>query len=284
MPNHKSNNKIAEIWEQIRTLFLYELENVPDTHHNSSFLQNLLIQYKPLNPHISISVIFVALKTLESLWGSNNTHGVSFDQILNFDFDSAERIEKNRIFPRIEIYHIIFEEILNYALILPFTTISQAFSVCETYNEFKLFIKKHFQSQTLQLKGRYYTPLAISQFIVHQTLQNIELTEKNRILDLCAGTGSFSIQICQKLYQIYTEKSLNLTPLEIKKRIVKHHLRTVDIDPIATYILRIQILLWYFESAPTSSQAQEFLANLLKVTIIGNILEGPEFLTKNSTT
>ncbi|TFG19745.1 MAG: SAM-dependent DNA methyltransferase, partial [Promethearchaeota archaeon] len=190
--------------------------------------------------------------------------------------DSMEPMEKNRSFPGFQIYHSIFEEIFNYTLILPFNIVSKAFTGCKSFSEFKLFVKNHNSSQGMQLKGRYYTPRIISQFIVNQTLQNIELTGKSTILDLCAGTGSFAIQICQKLYQMYTEKTLNLTPLEIKKRIVKIHLRTIDIDPIATYILRIQLLLWYFESEPNSSQAQDFLSELLKATKIGNVFEVPE--------
>lgn len=215
-----------------------------------------MLEYKPLNPHISFSVVFVALKILESLWGSENTHGISFRQIIDFDFNSIESIEENRTYPGFEIYHIIFEEILNYALILPFNVVSDAFSECKSFNEYKIFVTKYHRSHGLQLKGRYYTPQALSEFIVDKTLQNVDLTEKVKILDLCAGTGSFSIQICHKLYQMYTNSVFNTAPLEIKKRIVKDHLRTIDIDPIATYILRIQILLWYFDSEPTLSQAQ----------------------------
>ena len=276
MTNQKSNTNIAEIWDQIRSVFLDELQSVPKAHDNFDFLQNLVSVYKPLNPHISYSVVSIAMTIMESLWTTDNTYQITFDQIIGSFFDCSTRIENDHTKRDPQIFLDMFEEILNYALILPFNTISDAFTTCNSFIEFKKFIKKYNQKENLQFKGRYYTPQEMASFIVERTLSDFNLNENAIILDLCAGTGSFAIQICHKLFTLYSNSSQNLSPIEIKKKIINIHLRTIDVDPIATYILRIQLILWFLDSSPEPEEIQDFLSNLIKATKIGNILEDLE--------
>jgi adenine-specific DNA-methyltransferase len=166
----------------------------------------------------------------------------------------------------------MYEEILNYILLMPENIVTTIVTESYSFTDFRKHVKKYFQSHNTQLRGRYYTPDLIAQFIVKIILESLEIAPDAKILDLCSGTGSFSRAICDFLLLKFTLDYPEKSRLEIKHHIIKHNLRAIDIDPIATYILRFGLVLWFLLEHPSSIQITQFIKDLNGAIRIGNIL------------
>jgi len=163
-------------------------------------------------------------------------------------------------------------------------------------------------SQTVRkLKGIFYTPVEITEYICKNTIfkhfsRNIMSTEENfiqtlneldskqegdllrslmnevensKILDPACGSGAFLIRTAQILLNI---KKLLLSKLsfqeedyDIKARIITDNLYGIDINKGATEISKLRLLLWLISSAENKIMI-ETLPNIERNIIVGNSL------------
>ena len=283
---------MAEMWDTLRAIFLC----LPDECSNY-FPKDIIRCYNQLNPSLSPKIINFSVNVLRILMESfikqlnlpinfftfteiqreskeNNQNFKFLENLLarhQWQFENPHDSDQSKIITP-SIFSVLYDDFLNYVLLLPNAVINDAFVLCTTFSEFRTFTKKYMKSQNLQLQGRYSTPNHIARFIVDKILENQHFSPELKILDLCSGTGVFCMEICNSLLELYHKHFPNMQIIKIKQHIIKQNLCAIDIDPISTYILRIHLLCWFLKSQPVSSQIDEFIANVLRITTIGNVL------------
>ncbi|MBN2157149.1 MAG: N-6 DNA methylase [Candidatus Lokiarchaeota archaeon] len=179
-----------------------------------------------------------------------------------------------------QFFSFLFDELLNYLLILPKTSVSEAFNKCNTFSQFQKYVKRNLQTTHSHLFGKYSTPNDIARFMVERAVEQKSISANSTVLDLCAGTGVFTSNFCEMLFEYFKKNDSNRPPINLKYNIVKKNLRTVDTDPLATYILRIRVLLWFLKSNPNSNQLQKFVRMLTNKCEIGNSFTLKSLLTE----
>ncbi len=287
-----------EIWDLFRNLFLNEVNTIPDSSENTPSILKIIDIYKQLNPYISQSVITFTLKILKIIWKSEKIFHktfINFDRITEntYTFLSESKKEQQiseNILHLLENYRktdshyrfdafiaAVYEEFLNYLLILPYNQVLYAFKSSTSLTQFHQNVTNYRKTHNIQLKGRYYTPSKLAGFIVEKTLETLRNDSSLKILDLCSGTGSFTLEICSRLLSDGLQSKPSEISLKLINNIISNNLRTIDVDPIATYILRMRIILWSLYYHPTSSQFDSIIQNLIQNTKIGNILDSENY-------
>ncbi|MDO5009665.1 MAG: N-6 DNA methylase [Intestinibacter bartlettii] len=103
-------------------------------------------------------------------------------------------------------------------------------------------------------QGIYYTPFVVVEYILRQTLKNINVVEEPypKILDMCCGCGNFMLRAYDILYEKFLENIDNLkrkygqnfiSEDKISLHIIENCIFAVDTDKDALDIFKTQLLL-----------------------------------------
>jgi len=147
-------------------------------------------------------------------------------------------------------------------------------------------------------QGIYYTPTAITNYIVKNTLGNLLKNKKVnlqeiKILDPACGSGSFLIKSFNYLNNYYQKKvdefqvkldSINENvPISKKSEIIKNNLFGVDIDMSAIEIVRLNLLLKLADKSLLKIREKHKILPILKNNIkVGDSLIEDNNITKDS--
>lgn len=279
MPYYKKNAELLdEIWPEIilfcskrqffavdnvSNVFFIVIEIFLEKHLESVGLNNSDL-FKLIHPNNSFGKIFDNFR--QNLRKKMDI----FEWTINAD-DSTDK----KITP--DIYSYFYEDIFQHILSkdLTFSNISSIEN--RSFKIFQKSLKKIKKSKNMSQQGVYYTPRQIAEFMAYRLIQNSDLkhysqnfqssqtsqifknsqtTQKRpgsenisskqtfRILDLCAGTGAFTLALCNKLLKsgFSLEIILNL-------------INTVDSDVYATVILKIRYFLWVLQNSDINRQS-----------------------------
>jgi len=92
-------------------------------------------------------------------------------------------------------------------------------------------------------EGSYYTPSALVDFVLSQTLSDDLLAKKPRVLDPACGSGIFLVETFRRMirHQV-VEKKRRLTPEELRT-ILREQIRGIDINPEAIRVAAFSLYL-----------------------------------------
>ncbi len=88
-----------------------------------------------------------------------------------------------------------------------------------------------------KLLGQFYTPEEIVEYIIEQ----VDLDINKKIIDLSCGSGRFLIKAYDYLNKLYRQKGIPEN--KIHKTILKNNLFGIDINPFATELTKMNLLL-----------------------------------------
>ena len=102
-----------------------------------------------------------------------------------------------------------------------------------------VFLELHqdlFEAEERASKGAFFTPPVLAERMVKECIK-----EDDVVLDPACGTGIFLISILNELVNFIKDKTV------LSKRVaafIQHHLYGLDIDELAVFLTRINLLLW----------------------------------------
>ncbi|EGL82417.1 N-6 DNA methylase [Caldalkalibacillus thermarum TA2.A1] len=89
--------------------------------------------------------------------------------------------------------------------------------------------------------GQYYTPSSLVREMVESCLDQLEITEKVKIMDPCCGSGNFLLKLFQHLKSRLC--ALGFSVQEAEKHLFQSCLLGMDIDPVAVTLTKINLAL-----------------------------------------